>query len=79
MIYIRPAGDYLYGKWLFTWLSPMMSLMVSFCAVFFFQWDVLDEICDPTESISEGFPVGMSVSPHVCVILDLILMSLFLR
>ena len=24
------SGDYLYGKWLFAWLSLMMSLMVSY-------------------------------------------------
>ena len=40
----RP-GDHLYGKLLFTWLSLVMSLMVSFCA-FFFPRDVLDEIWD---------------------------------
>ena len=30
---VRLAGDHLYGKLLFTWLSLVMSLMVSFCAV----------------------------------------------
>ena len=30
---VRLAGDHQYGE-LFTWLSLMMSLMVSFCAVF---------------------------------------------
>ena len=35
MLNIRLAGDHLYGKFLFTWLSLLMSLMVSFCAVFF--------------------------------------------
>ena len=39
MLNIRLAGDYQYGKLLFTWLSLVMSLMVSFCAV-------LDEILD---------------------------------
>ena len=29
----RLAGDYMYGKKLFTWLSLVMSLIVSFCAV----------------------------------------------
>ena len=33
MLNVRLAGDNLYGKWLFTWLSLVMSLMVSFCAV----------------------------------------------
>ena len=32
-----------------------MSLLVSFCAVFFPR-DVLDEIWDLIESVSEGFP-----------------------
>ena len=27
------AGDHLYGKLLFTWLSFVMSIMVSFCVV----------------------------------------------
>ena len=33
MLNVRLAGDHLYGKCLFTWLSLVMSLMVSFCAV----------------------------------------------
>ena len=33
----------------------MMSMMVSFCAVLF-PLDVLDEILDLIESVSEGFP-----------------------
>ena len=32
MLNIRLAGDHQYGKLLFTWLSLVMSLMVSFCA-----------------------------------------------
>ena len=36
LIVMRPkAGDHLYGKLLFTWLSLVMSMMVSFCAVLF--------------------------------------------
>ena len=35
MLNVRLAGEQLYGKWLFTWLSLVMSLMVSFCAVLF--------------------------------------------
>ena len=34
MLNIRLAGDHQYGKLLFTWLTLVMSLMVSFCAVF---------------------------------------------
>ena len=55
MLNVRLAGDYLYRKQLFTWLSLVMSLMASFCAVIFPR-DVLDEIWDLTESVSEGFP-----------------------
>ena len=35
MFIVRLAGDHLYAKWLFTWLSFVMSLMASFCAVLF--------------------------------------------
>ena len=35
MLNVRLAGDHLYGKLLFTWLSLVMSMMVSFCAVLF--------------------------------------------
>ena len=38
-------------KLLFTWLLLVMSLMVSFCAVFFPRVS-----CDLIESVSEGFP-----------------------
>ena len=51
---VRLAGDHLYGKLLFTWLSLVMSMMESFCAVLFPR-DVLDEIWDLIESVSEGF------------------------
>ena len=42
----RVAGDHLYGKWLFTWLSLVNSLMVSYFVLSFFPRDVLGEICD---------------------------------
>ena len=45
MLNVRLAGDRQYGKLLFTWLSLVKSLIVSFCAVFFPR-DVLDEIWD---------------------------------
>ena len=32
---VRLAGGHLYGKQLFTWLSLVVSLMASFCAVRF--------------------------------------------
>ena len=43
MLNVRQAGDHLYGKLLFTWLSLVNSFMASFCAVLFPR-DVLDEI-----------------------------------
>ena len=55
MLNVRLAGDHLYGKLLFTWLSLVMSVMVSFCIVLFPR-GILDEVFDLTESISEGFP-----------------------
>ena len=33
MLNVRLAGDNLYGQLLFTWLSQVMSLMVSICVV----------------------------------------------
>ena len=44
-----------YGKLLFTCLSLVMSMMVSFCAVLF-PTRFLDEILNLIESVSEGFP-----------------------
>ena len=52
---LKLAGDHRYGKLLFTWLSLVMSMMVSFCAVLFPR-GVLDKILNLIESISEGFP-----------------------
>ena len=60
MLNVRLAGDHKYGKLLFTWLSLVMSLMVSFCAVFFPR-DVLDEIWDWIESVSEGSPTYLFI------------------
>ena len=54
MLNVRLADVHLYWKQLFTWLSLVVSLMASFCAVFF-PLDVLDEIWDVIESVSEGF------------------------
>ena len=56
MFNVRLASDHLYGKLLFTWLSLVMSMMVSFCAVFFLPRGVLDEILNLIESVSEVFP-----------------------
>ena len=55
MLNVRLAGDHLYGEWLFTWLSLVMSLMASFCVVLFPR-DVLYEIWDLIGSFYEGFP-----------------------
>ena len=35
MLNVRLADDHLYGKQLFSWLSLVVSLMASFCAVLF--------------------------------------------
>ena len=54
MFNVRLAGGHLYGKQLFTWLSLMVSLKASF-VLSFFPLDVLDEIWDLIELVSEGF------------------------
>ena len=54
MFNVRLAGGHLYGKQLFTWLSLVVSLMASF-VLSFFPLNVLDEIWDLIESVSEGF------------------------
>ena len=54
MFDVRIAVGHLYGKQLFTWLSLVVSLMASF-VLSFFPLDVLDEIWDLVESVSEGF------------------------
>ena len=54
MFNVRLAGGHLYGKQLFTRLSLLVSLMASF-VLSFFPLDVLDEIWDLIESVSEGF------------------------
>ena len=54
MFNVRLAGGHLYGKQLFTWLSPVVSFMASF-VLSFFPLDVLDGIWDLIESVSEEF------------------------
>ena len=54
MLNVRLAGGHLYGKQLFTWLSLVVSLMGSF-VLSFSPLDVLDEIWDLIESVSEAF------------------------
>ena len=53
MFHVSLAGDHLYGKWLFTCPSLVMSLVVSYFALFFFPRDALDEIWDWIESVPE--------------------------
>ena len=55
MLSVRLAGDHLYGKLLFTWLSLVMSMWCLFVQSFFPR-GVLDEILNLIESVSEGFP-----------------------
>ena len=61
MFDVRLAGGHLYGKQLFTWLSLVVSLIASFCP--FFPLNVLDEIWDLIESVSEGFLTYSSNQP----------------
>ena len=61
MFTVRLAGGH--RKQLFTWLSLVVSLMASFCAVLF-PLDVLDEIWDLIESVSEGF---LTYSCYTCL------------
>ena len=56
MLNVRLAGDHLYGKWLFTLLSLVMSLMVSYFVLPFHPQDILDEIWDSIELVPENFP-----------------------
>ena len=51
MVNVRLAGDHLYGKWLFTWVSLLMSLMVSYFVLAFLSRDVLDEIWERIKSV----------------------------
>ena len=67
MFNVRLAGGHLYGKQLFTWLSLVVSLMASF-VLSFFPLDVLDEIWDLIESVSEGFlTYSCNLQIYVCI------------
>ena len=68
MFNVRLAGGHLYGKQLFTWLSLVVSLMASFVQSFF-PLDVLDEIWDLIESVSEGFLTYSCVCCY-CVVVN---------
>ena len=54
MFNVRLARGHLYGKQLFTWLSLVESLVASF-VLSCFPLDVLGEIWDLIESVSEAF------------------------
>ena len=54
MFNVRLASGHLYGKQLVIWLSLVVSLMAPF-VLSFFPLDVLGEIWDLIESVSEGF------------------------
>ena len=41
---VKLPGDHLYGKWLFTWMPLVMSLMVSYFVPYFFSREVLDRL-----------------------------------
>ena len=63
MFNLRLAGGHLYGKQPFTWLSLVVSLMASL-VLNFFPLDVLNEIWDLIESVSEGFLTYSCSHPH---------------
>ena len=67
MFNVRLAGGHLYGKQLFTWLSLVVSLMASF-VLSFFPLDVLDEIWDLIESVSEGFLTYSSLTCSIILL-----------
>ena len=46
MFNVRLAGGHLYGKQLFTWLSLVVSLIASFCAVLFPTRCVIESVSD---------------------------------
>ena len=55
MFNVRLAGDHLYGKRLFIWLSLVMSLMVYYFVQPFFPRHVLNEIWEWIGSVPENF------------------------
>ena len=64
MFNVRLAGGHLYGQQLFTWLSLVVSLLASF-VLSFFPLDVLDEIWDLIEPVSDGFLTYSYVGPII--------------
>ena len=54
------AGGRLFGGLLFTWLSLVVSMVMSF-VLSFFPRGILDEILNLIESVSAGFPSYSSI------------------
>ena len=65
MLNVRIAADHLYGKLLYTWPSLVMSLLVSYFVLSLFPRDVLDEIWDLIESVSDGFPTYFRILEQI--------------
>ena len=61
MFNVRLAGGHLYGKQVFTWQSLVVTLMASLFVLSFFPLDVLDEIWDVIDLVSEGFLTYSSI------------------
>ena len=61
MLNVRQADDHLYGKSLFTWLSLVMSIMVSFRAILF-PTRCLPLTQDCGVNFEEVRPVGLKPS-----------------
>ena len=78
MFNVRLAGGHLYLKQLFTWLSLVVSLIASF-VLSFFPLDVLDEIWDLIESVSEGFLTYSLMGNLTNFSLIFIINSLFIK
>ena len=75
MLNVRLAGGHLYGNQVFTWLSLVVSLMASF-VLSLFPVDVLDEIWDLIESVSEGF-LTYSSRTNILITAKVVLSLLF--
>ena len=58
------TGHFSFNPATVTWLSLVMSMMVSF-VLSFFPRDVLDEILNLIGSVSEGFPSYSYSSIHI--------------
>ena len=67
MFDVRQAGGHLYGKSLFTWLSLLVSLMVSYFVLSFFPRDVLGEIWDCQQCPSENIWYFFFILRYVCL------------